>query len=58
MASPGSETQNAGGFDQARGGGMTIVEGYPAWLTRSDWSATAGRSLPGLVFTRGLKSAM
>jgi hypothetical protein len=38
--------------------GMTIVDGYPASLTRSDWTTKAGRSLPGLVFMRGLKSIM
>jgi hypothetical protein len=38
--------------------GMTIVDGYPASLTRSDWSTRAGRSLPGFVFMRGLKSIM
>jgi len=38
--------------------GMTIVDGYPASLTRSDWSTKAGRSLPGFVFMRGLKSTM
>ena len=38
--------------------GMTIVDGYPASLTRSDCSSKAGRSLFGLVFMRGLKSIM
>ena len=38
--------------------GMTIVEGYSASLTRSDWSTRAGRSFPGLVLMRGLKSMM
>ena len=36
--------------------GITIVDGYPASLTRSDWITSAGRSLPGLVLMRGLKS--
>ena len=38
--------------------GMTIVDGYPASLTRSDWNTRAGRSLPGFVLMRGLKSIM
>ena len=33
-----------------------MVDGYPASLTRSDWSTSAGRSLPGFVLIRGLKS--
>jgi hypothetical protein len=36
--------------------GTTIVDGYSASLTRSDWITKAGRSLPGLVLMRGLKS--
>ncbi len=38
--------------------GMTIVYGYSASLTRSDWSTRPGRSFPGLVLMRGLKSMM
>jgi len=36
--------------------GITIVDGYPASLRRFDWSTSAGRSFPGLVLMRGLKS--
>ena len=38
--------------------GMTIVDGYPASLMRSDGNLRAGRSFPGLVLMRGLKSIM
>jgi hypothetical protein len=36
--------------------GTTIVEGYPASYTRSDWSTSAGRSFPGFVLMRRLIS--
>lgn len=38
--------------------GITIVDGYPASFTRLDCTTRAGRSFPGLVLTRGLKSTM